>query len=306
MLYILIFAETLKKHQKVTWWVMELLEKNKLYLWADKCEFKKTMIKYLGVIILDNSVAMDQVKVAGIRDWPVPMNKKEVQTFLGFTNFYWRFIQRFSEHTCPLFNLIQNNAKWSWNTAERTTFDRLKESVTSVPVLISPDFLNQSWQLGLHDWSCPFSSLDRWWKMVPSRLHVKVTIFGWTQLWDPWQRDAHYYLSPTRVEALHQRRWTPVRDMDGPQKPQVLHGSKTAQSKTSPVVTLPLTIWLPPSLQTREIHGKARHTVLKGWPWDWQRWQLQRCPPPFEALHNTRCWRFGICRAQEGCSERHS
>ncbi len=67
---------------------MELLEKNKLYLRADKCEFKKTMIKYLRVIILHNLVAMDLVKVAGIRDWPAPMNKKEVQSFLGFANFY--------------------------------------------------------------------------------------------------------------------------------------------------------------------------------------------------------------------------
>ncbi len=72
---------------------MELLEKNKLYLQADKCEFKKTTIEYLRVIILHNSVAMDPVKVAGVRDWPALMNKKEVQSFLGFTNFYRRFIQ---------------------------------------------------------------------------------------------------------------------------------------------------------------------------------------------------------------------
>jgi len=83
---------------------MELLEKNKLYLRADKCKFEKTTIKYLGVIILHNSVAMDPVKVAGIRDWPAPTNK-EVQSFLGFTNFYRRFIQGFSEHAHPLFDL---------------------------------------------------------------------------------------------------------------------------------------------------------------------------------------------------------
>src|SRR6266498_1087055 len=55
---------------------------------VDKCEFEKTMIEYLRVIISHNSVAMDPVKIAGIRDWPAPMNKKEVQSFLGFTNFY--------------------------------------------------------------------------------------------------------------------------------------------------------------------------------------------------------------------------
>ena len=118
---------------------MELLEKNKLYLQVDKCEFEKTTIEYLGVIILHNSVAMDPVKIAGIRDWPAPMNKKEVQSFLGFTNFYQRFIQGFSKHTRLLFDLIQNDVKWSWSTAEQTAFNRLKESVTSVPVLILLD-----------------------------------------------------------------------------------------------------------------------------------------------------------------------
>ncbi len=55
---ILIFMETLEEHWKITQQVMELLEKNKLYLWADKCEFEKTTIKYLRVIISHNLVAI--------------------------------------------------------------------------------------------------------------------------------------------------------------------------------------------------------------------------------------------------------
>ena len=136
---ILIFTDTLEEHRRVTRRVMELLEGNKLYLNPEKCEFEKTTIEYLGVIISHNSVAMDPVKVAGVREWPAPTNKKEVQSFLGFTNFYRRFIQNFSEHARPLFDLTRNDSKWAWGTAERTAFDRLKESVTSAPVLISPD-----------------------------------------------------------------------------------------------------------------------------------------------------------------------
>jgi hypothetical protein len=85
---ILIFTETIDEHQKVTCQVLELLEKHKLYLQPDKCKFEKTMVEYLGVIISHNSVATDLVKVTGVTDWPAPMNKKEVQSFLGFTNFY--------------------------------------------------------------------------------------------------------------------------------------------------------------------------------------------------------------------------
>jgi len=85
---ILIFMETLEEHWKITRRVLELLEKHKLYLHSDKCEFEKTMIEYLGVIISHNSFAMDPVKITGVTEWPAPTNKKEVQSFLGFTNFY--------------------------------------------------------------------------------------------------------------------------------------------------------------------------------------------------------------------------
>jgi len=82
---------------------------------------------------------MDPVKIAGVTEWPTPMNKKEVQSFLGFTNFYRRFIRDFSEHARPLFDLTQNDSGWHWGEAERTAFARLKGSVTSAPVLSSPD-----------------------------------------------------------------------------------------------------------------------------------------------------------------------
>jgi hypothetical protein len=55
---------------------------------------------------------MDLVKVAGVADWPELTSKKEVQSFLGFTNFYWCFIKDFSEHAQPLFDLTKNDVKW--------------------------------------------------------------------------------------------------------------------------------------------------------------------------------------------------
>jgi len=85
---IFIFTETLEEHWKITRHALELLEKHKLYLCSNKCEFEKTTIEYLRVIISHNSVAMDPVKIAGVTEWPAPTNKKEVQSFPGFTNFY--------------------------------------------------------------------------------------------------------------------------------------------------------------------------------------------------------------------------
>lgn len=136
---ILIFTETIEQHREVTRQVLRLLEENKLFLKLDKCEFEWTKVEYLGVVISHNSVEMDPIKVAGAADWLDPTNKKEVQSFLGFTNFYCRFIQDFSHHACPLFDLPKNEVKWHWSDPEQSAFDTFKGLITSAPILTSPD-----------------------------------------------------------------------------------------------------------------------------------------------------------------------
>jgi hypothetical protein len=85
---ILIFTNSLEEHRRITCLVLDHMREHKLYLRAEKCEFEKTRIEYLGVIISHNKVEMDPVKIAGVADWPTPSNKKEVQSFVGFVNFY--------------------------------------------------------------------------------------------------------------------------------------------------------------------------------------------------------------------------
>jgi len=85
---ILIFTETMEEHDRVTRLVLERLRQYKLYLRHDKCEFARTKIEYLGLIISHGQAEMDPVKIAGVAEWPTPSSKKEVQSFLGFTNFY--------------------------------------------------------------------------------------------------------------------------------------------------------------------------------------------------------------------------
>jgi len=109
---ILIFTETLEEHQVVTWKVMELLQKYNLFLKPKKYKFEKTQVEYLGVIIFQNSIKMDPVKVARVMEWPTPSNRKEVQSFLGFTNFYHRFIQGFSHLAHLLFDLMRKDTEW--------------------------------------------------------------------------------------------------------------------------------------------------------------------------------------------------
>jgi len=91
------------------------------------------------VIISQNSVKMDPVKVAGVTEWPIPSNRKEVQSFLGFTNFYCRFTQGFSHLARPLFNLTWKDTEWRWGAEEQSAFDSLKERITTALILALPD-----------------------------------------------------------------------------------------------------------------------------------------------------------------------
>ena len=136
---ILIFTETMEEHDRVTRLVLERLRQYKLYLRHDKCEFAQTKIEYLGLIISHGQAEMDPVKIAGVAEWPTPGSKKEVQSFLGFTNFYRRFIQGFSDLARPLFDLTRNNSDWHWKEAERSAFEAIRKRVVSAPILMFPD-----------------------------------------------------------------------------------------------------------------------------------------------------------------------
>jgi hypothetical protein len=85
---IFIFTNSMEEHCRITHLVLDRMCEHKLYLRPEKCKFEQTRIEYLDVIISHNKVEMDPVKLAGVADWPTPSNKKEVQSFVGFVNFY--------------------------------------------------------------------------------------------------------------------------------------------------------------------------------------------------------------------------
>jgi len=93
----------------VVWRVLEILAEHKLFLRPEKCEFHQKQIEYLGLVILENTVAIDPVKIAGVRKWPTPESWTDVQAFVGFVNFYRHFIQDFSTIARPLFDLTRSD-----------------------------------------------------------------------------------------------------------------------------------------------------------------------------------------------------
>ena len=92
---------------------------HKLFFCLEKCEFHRRQIEYLGLVISENKVVMDPVKVAGVRDWPTLENWTNIQAFIGFINFYHRFIQDFLTIARPLLDLTHSNKTWNWDTKEQ-------------------------------------------------------------------------------------------------------------------------------------------------------------------------------------------
>ena len=106
---ILIFTKTEEEHKRAVWRVLEILAEHKLFLHPEKCKFHWSQIEYLGLVISENKVEMDLVKVAGVHKWPTLENRTDVQVFIGFVNFYHQFIWDFSTIARSFFDLTCSN-----------------------------------------------------------------------------------------------------------------------------------------------------------------------------------------------------
>lgn len=135
---ILIYAETEEELLRITREVLKRLREHKLFVKPGKCRFKVQKVEFLGVIIFPGGLEMDPGKTDTIRDWPAPTKLKELQSFLGFCNFYRRFIQGYSKIARPLNDLIGKNAKWLWTKRQQEAFMELKAQFKVGKVLMHP------------------------------------------------------------------------------------------------------------------------------------------------------------------------
>ena len=113
---ILIFTAEIETHRYLVRRVLEILQENKLYLKPEKCTFEAWEVEYLGLIVGHGTMWMDPVKIKAVNEWPKPKNKKQLQRFLGFCNFYRRFIKNYSKIARPLHDLT-GNKMWDWTEA---------------------------------------------------------------------------------------------------------------------------------------------------------------------------------------------
>ena len=132
---ILIYSETLQEHKKQVRLILETLLKAGLYVKGEKCEFFTTSTTFLGFVISTSGISMDPTKISTIIDWPSPTNVKELQSFLGFANFYRRFIGGYSAKVKPLTSLLKKGSTFIWDSDQENSFLALKEAFCSAPIL---------------------------------------------------------------------------------------------------------------------------------------------------------------------------
>ena len=140
---ILIYSSDPAAHRKQVQEVLWHLRANRLYLKPEKCEWHLETIKYFGYILSPSGLSMARDKIQMILDWPEPWKVKDIQAFLGFANFYRRFIQGYSNIVVPLMCLTHKGVPWSFSDDCQKSFLCLKEVFTSALVLVHwiPDAL---------------------------------------------------------------------------------------------------------------------------------------------------------------------
>ncbi len=107
---ILVFLQTQESHNLHVLQILWALNKHGLLASVDKCEFNKESLEYLGFILGKNHVTMHPDKLATVANWPEPCLVKDIQHFLGLTNFYWRFILHYTSISSPLYKLTCKDA----------------------------------------------------------------------------------------------------------------------------------------------------------------------------------------------------
>jgi len=125
----------MEEHTQHVHRVLERLTDACLHLKPEKCEFHKTEVKYLGLIIGADGIKMDPSKVETVKAWPPPENLRDVRAFLGFANFYRRFVKGYSKVVEPLTLLTRKGQPFKWETKQQESFDGLKTSFTTAPIL---------------------------------------------------------------------------------------------------------------------------------------------------------------------------
>jgi hypothetical protein len=135
---VLIFSKSTHEHLTHLDTVLQLLEDNDIRLRLQKCWFARKELEYLGHMVSGSGIRPSDSKIKAVTEWPVPHNVQQIQSFLGFCNFYRRYVKDYSKIANPLYAVTHKNAKFQWTDTQSTAFQQLKRALCTAPVLMCP------------------------------------------------------------------------------------------------------------------------------------------------------------------------
>jgi len=133
-------------HCQLVHQILDKLEEHDLFLKPEKCTFEVPEIEYLGLVIGGGRVRMDRVKVQGVDGWQRPKTLTKLRGWMGFINFYRRFIKGFSNIARVLNELTKKRVPWEWTEEREEAFQKLKRLICEELVLLMPK-LEQPFEL---------------------------------------------------------------------------------------------------------------------------------------------------------------
>jgi len=137
---IVVFSNSWTEHLQHVQMVLERLLNAKLTVKLSKCSLACHEIEYLGHKVGGGKMSPREVKVKALLDMPRPVNRKQVQSFLGSTGYYQRYVPRYAELVSPLTSLLKKNQIFSWSNEAELSYIKLKEYLSNAPVLVIADF----------------------------------------------------------------------------------------------------------------------------------------------------------------------
>ncbi|GJX76150.1 putative CCCH-type zinc finger family protein [Tanacetum coccineum] len=137
---ILIYSPSFEEHKQHLEKVLETLRQEKLYVNLKKCSFATSMVLFLGFVISDEGIKVDESKVRAIVEWPTPRSIHDVRSFHGLASFYRRFIRNFSSLVSPITECMRANLKIYWTPEANESFRLIKKKISEASVLALPDF----------------------------------------------------------------------------------------------------------------------------------------------------------------------
>lgn len=139
---VLVSSTTFEDHLRRLRLLFKKIAVSGMSLKLSKCKFLRDKIKFLGHIITPSGMSMDPSKLSAIHDFPVPRHKKDLQSFIGFCNFYRKFTDHHASLIGPLIALLKKGTPWRFNEEDVANFNSVKSAFTA-RFLAHPDFTSE-------------------------------------------------------------------------------------------------------------------------------------------------------------------